>query len=88
MTPGWKEYVKGFYDEAREAFLTWRQEGSPRLGFYANRMRSSRTRFELALKKSKQNEKEIRAEAMAKKVAQKDTIPFWRDVESLRSWNI
>ena len=53
IVPGWKEFVKQYHQEAREAFLAWRSTGSPREGPSAERMRATRARFKLALRECK-----------------------------------
>ena len=46
---GWNQYVKHFYLEYRENFLYWREGGSPRHGILSTMMRTSRSRFKMAL---------------------------------------
>ena len=81
--PGWNSHVKELYSEYRRTFLIWRSNGSPRQGEVAVSMRTSRARFKLALRWCKRHEADIKAQAMASKLANKDTKGFWKDNRSM-----
>ena len=46
---GWNEYCRAAHDEARESFLLWRANNSPRHGVYFDLMKKSRAYFKLVL---------------------------------------
>ena len=50
VVPGWNIYVSESHEKARRDFLYWRSMGSPREGIIAYNMRTSRSRFKLALR--------------------------------------
>ena len=76
IVPGWNIYVSELHDIARNEFLYWRANGSPREGPIAATMRTSRARFKLALRECKINEDRIKAEAMAAKMVAGDSAGF------------
>ncbi len=82
--PGWNEFVQDAHCTAREAFLAWRVGGSPRWGPLAEMMRSTRARFKLCLRWCKAHEQQLRAQALAAKLASGNSSDFWR---SLRTMN-
>ena len=49
IIPGWNEYVKDFYVNARKKFLEWKRKGKPLAGIYRDVMRSARTLYINAL---------------------------------------
>ena len=65
---GWSQHVKMHYNEYRSAFLEWRKSGSPREGPLASSMRRLCPLFKLALRRCRQNEENIKAEAACRKV--------------------
>ena len=81
--PGWNDLVKSHYAASREAFLAWRRDNSPRQGATADRMRSCRARFKLALRQCRSVEQEARALALAQKFRNKNMKAFWKDIKSL-----
>ena len=81
VVPGWSAHVAEFHDEARRAFLQWRDAGSPREGQLALRMRAARATFKRALRQCKRDEEVMRAEALASKIIAKDDVNFWKDIK-------
>ena len=67
-----------------EAFLGWRQAGSPRKCPIALHMRRFRALFKRILKGSKKREKELRAEALAKNYRNESIKYFWWEINSIR----
>ena len=82
--PGWNDFVRDYYTTSREAFKTWKENGSPRFGPMACLMRRSRAEFKYVLRQCRLQEDELRAMALSNKLQDNDFIPFWRDVQSLR----
>ena len=80
ITPGWNSYVKDFYEDSRNAFLCWKNVGSPREGTITSEMRAARARFKLAPKPCKENEYNLRVEALLSKLREKKVVLLWRDV--------
>ena len=63
--PGWNQYCKLLYAEAREAFLEWLRGGKIRYGDEYENMKVKRKEFVNALKYCKENETKIRNDKMA-----------------------
>ena len=80
--PGWSEYVAESHSIAREAFLSWRMEGSPREGQVALYMRQTRARFKMALRWCKQQEQQLRARALGESMACGNFNEFWDRIKS------
>ena len=78
--PGWNAHVKELHGAARDAFRHWRRCGSPRHGDDAMAMRRSRAAFKHAIRRCRQEEEAMRAEAMSQKLASGDSRAFWRAV--------
>ena len=57
--------VKVFYQETRRAFIHWRQNGSPRIGFNADCMQRKRKNFRDALTRCRKNWNSLVPEAPA-----------------------
>ena len=81
--PGWSEYCKLAHDAAREAFLLWRAQGSPRFGDTFNHMSRTRAYFKRCLRKCKTNSEKCKADALARKLITKDSRNFWKDIQNL-----
>ena len=78
--PGWNTHVKELLDIAREWYLVWRDYGKPRSGVWHENMCKSRAKFKLALRYCKQHIEELKADACANSVLDKDARKFWHDV--------
>ena len=83
--PGWNLYVKTLYDEYRLIFLFWRSNGSPGQGEIAVCMHKSHATFKLALKWCRKNKFKIKSQAIAAKLANKDTKGFWKENRSTKA---
>ena len=46
-------------------------------------MRSSRANFKYVLRQCRLHEEDLRALALSKKLQDGETVPFWRDIQSL-----
>ena len=80
VIPGWNEFVKELYADARNKFLEWKTAGKPSSGSYRDRMRDSRTHFKNALDYCKRNEKEIRNTRLSQNLRNKNFKQFWNEV--------
>ena len=83
--PGWNLYVKTLYDKYRRIFLLWRSNSIPRQGEIAVSMRKSQASFNLAPKWCSQNELKIKSQAIATKLANRDTRGFWKEIRSTKA---
>ena len=54
----------------------WKSSGSPRQGEVAVSLRTSQARYKPALRRCKRHEVDIKAQALASKLANKDTKGF------------
>ena len=79
--PGWNDYIKELHVSAREIFLQWRGEGSPRQGPMFELMKRSRASFKYAVRQLKRDEERIRADNMARKMADKNYTDFWKEIK-------
>ncbi len=86
--PGWNDYCKEMHSNARESFLYWRENGSPRTGPLFRIMTNTRAQFKRALRRCHANEKQAIADSLAKKLLLKDTNSFWNGVKDARGQTI
>ena len=85
--PGWNDFVRQYHEEARLSFLLWRASGSPREGDVAERMRTTRARFKLALRECRANEERHKAEGLAAKLTARHMPSFWNEVKNVKGHN-
>ncbi len=81
--PGWNELCSELHNNAREAFLVWRDNGKPRSGPIYQLMRSSRLRFKLALRECKHEDGIIEANILANKLLSKNPKDFWQEITKI-----
>ena len=80
IIPGWNEFVKELYADARDRFLEWKIAGKPTSGIHRDRMHDSRAHFKNALDYCKKNEKQIRNEKLSQNLRKKNFKQFWSEV--------
>ena len=78
--PGWNTYVSEKHDAARQAFLCWLDAGKPKFGYYFDNMKRTRATFKLALRYCRNHIDELKADACAESLFNKDPRKFWKDV--------
>lgn len=78
--PGWNTFVQEKHEAARQAFLAWVGSGRPRFGYYFDVMKRTRALFKLALRHCKNNLEELKADACAESLLDKDSRKFWNNV--------
>ena len=83
QVPGWNDCVKEAHQAAREAFLLWRSNGSPRQGVLFQQMNSTRAQFKLVLRLCKKDRSQKEADSLAKHLLAKDTKQFWKEVKHM-----
>jgi len=81
--PGWNDYVDEKHNEARNAYLEWLRDGKPRFGVLFQRMQRTRANFKLAFRYCRQHEQQLRADACAINLKNKDPIKFWHSVKKI-----
>ena len=81
--PEWNTFVKEKHEEARQSYLLWLSAGKPRFGALYEDMHKSRAQFKLALRQCQQHIEQMKADACAQSVMDKDAKRFWRDVYKL-----
>ena len=86
--PGWSEYVKDSYNDSKEAFNLWKENGRPRQGPIHEIYIRARAKFKLALRFIKAHENECKRESMAKKLSSKSSAKFWKEVNKSTKTNI
>ena len=82
VIPGWNDYVKELHQQARNSFLLWRENGSPRNGPLALLMRRTRAHFKRALRICSANEAQHRVDALSANL-RNNNIKFWKSIQSL-----
>ena len=78
--PGWSTYVTEKHEAARQAFLIWMDFGKPRFGIYFDNMKRTRALFKLALRYCRNHIEEMKADACAESLYDKDSHKFWSSV--------
>jgi exonuclease III len=78
--PGWNTYVKEKHEAARDAFLIWLDAGKPKFGHYFDVMKRTRAVFKLALRFCRNNIEQLKADACAESLYDKDATKFWKNV--------
>ncbi len=86
--PGWNDYCKEAHSLARDSFLYWRSNGSPRTGPLFTGMKTTRAQFKRVLRRCHANKSRAVADSLAKKLLLKDTKTFWSGVKEVRGNNI
>lgn len=81
--PGWNTHVREKHDAAREAFLLCIDNGRSRQGSICDEMRKTRAHFKLALRFCRQHIEQMKAEACADAVYDKDSRQFWNTVQRI-----
>lgn len=84
---GWNTYCKELHSYARDAYLLWRDNGKPRIGFFYKNMSQTRAQFKLALRQCKSNSNKESANALANKLLSRTDKEFWKDVKKLNNKN-
>ena len=80
--PGWNDYIKPFYIEARNKFFIWRNSGRPLNCNSHYEMIESRKTFKKKLKYCRKHENEIKNEKIAESLHNNDSKGFWNKVKS------
>ena len=84
---GWNVYVKEVHSRAREAFLIWRSNGSPRSGAILDMMNRTRSQFKLALRKCRADTDRVASDSLAHKLLKNDNTSFWKEVHKVSCSN-
>ena len=85
---GWNEVCSDLHSEARDAFLMWRQNGSPRHGQLYELMRVTRARFKLALRQCRQNNSIHEANSLARKLLSANQNDFWKQIKLINNYGL
>jgi len=79
--PGWTDFVQEKHDVARVSYLDWLAAGKPRSGHVHQIMCRTRADFKLALRRCKAAEEQLRADARAAQLANKQNPKaFWHGI--------
>ena len=80
--PGWNQYCRDLFNDARTKFLLWKDAGKIRSGPIFEGMKESRSSFRAALKYVRNNELKIRKQnlVLAMNTGKKE---FWKQVRKL-----
>lgn len=80
LLPGWDECCKDRHRVARESFLLWRRQGSPRQGLTFDDMKRTRALFKLSLRLCKKRKEESSLDNLALHFLSKNSKAFWNQV--------
>ena len=80
--PGWNEFVKAAHNKARHAVKQWASVSKPKQGPFFRSMQSTRAHFKYTLRWCKNNERTLKADALASDLINKDVIQFWKHVDT------
>ena len=85
--PGWNDFVKDAHIILCDLYALWALVSKPREGYIYCQLRLARSRFKYALRHCLNNEKELRAKALADKLVANphNTSRFWKEVNKLNS---
>ena len=75
---GCNEYVAEHHNNARDAYIMWRNQGTPRHGYSYDTMKTTRARFKYALRACTNREETIKADFLAKDLQKHDYVGFWK----------
>lgn len=81
--PGWNTYVSEKHDAARKAYTNWLDVGKPKFGYYFDCMKRTRAVFKLALRYCRNHVEQLKADACAESLFDKDPRKFWNSVYKL-----
>ncbi len=81
--PGWNDMCRELHANARSAFLVWVRNGRPRAGLVMQNMQRTRAAFKQALRRCKNAESRVKADALARKLLSKDTKEFWKEIKRI-----
>ena len=87
IVPGWNDFCRSKYDIARDSFLHWKSLGMPLFGAHFDSMIYHKKVFKAALQYCKDNENELRKNALLKKFKENTKINFWKEVSKIRGSN-
>jgi exonuclease III len=85
---GWNVYVKALHEDARDAFLAWRLDGSQRAGPQFRAMTQTRAQFKRAVRLCKRESSRKSADVLANKLINMETNDFWQEIKKLNGNNI
>jgi hypothetical protein len=86
--PGWNDCCKEAHSQARDAFLLWRANDSPKQGFFFHEMRTTRAHFKLILRQCKRSADRKTADSLACKLLMRNTKEFWKHIQNVNCKNI
>ena len=84
---GWNEMCKELHSTAREAFLTWVENGKPRQGHLADEKRKTQADFKRAVKHCKVLSATNKANKLAENLINNNSKSFWSEVKKQTSNN-
>ena len=82
---GWNDYCKAAHDQARDAYLLWRESGRSRQGILFDSMKKSRAYFKYVFRKCKSADSTKMADALANKLLYKDDKQFWKELSRINN---
>ena len=84
---GGNDLVADKHEAARQAFREWVSAGKPRTGYICELMKRARAHFKLAMRFCKNNDEQLRNDAMAKNYLTNQS-KFWKNVKNVSNNSI
>jgi hypothetical protein len=78
---GWNEQVAMLHNDARLAYVEWREAGRPRQGAAFELMSITRRKCKSRLRYIRRNKLRLNADRLAVKLASNDVLGFWSDMK-------
>ena len=87
IIPGWNDFVEERHALLGDVYALWALIGKPRQGYIYRQLCITRSQFKYALRFCLNNEKKLRAKALADKFANnpQNTVMFWKEVRKLNN---
>ena len=85
--PGWQDHVADLYQASRDARSQWLEVGQPRQGPVFELYKQTKARTKCAIRFIKRHENQLRKEALAKSLSDKDVNGFWKEVRNINNCN-
>ena len=83
VVPGWNDYVQPYFEKSLFWHDIWVQNGRPREGDLALKMRQARARYHYAVKNVIKNDNKIRNDKMAEAISLNKDCDLWYEVKKM-----
>ena len=81
--PGWNDRAKELHQLVRQATFFWEAAGRPRGGHLAVRMRATKAKFRREMRFLRNNEENLRSQALLRKLQNGECRNLWKEIRSV-----